>query len=276
LWNNLLIVCAEAYAPGRVELLGNHTDYNGGLVLGAAIDRGLTVTGRRREDGLIRISSAKMGSMEIRRAELRPQTEHRWANYALGVVSELDSLGLPIPNFSAQIDGDLPAESGLASSAALEVATAFFLLKLSRTELPGPQIAKLCQRVEHQFVGVQSGLLDQVCSIFGREEHAVFFDAGNEEVRMIPFPRGFALLIAESGSNRQLASGLYNQRRKETQMADTALGEKNLETRLPSPSKNRICRLYCCVVLPTSLAKTSGSAERLIFSPPVTASVLAR
>src|SRR5437868_4140451 len=109
-----------------------------------------------------------MGSVEIRHAELCPQTEHHWANYVLGVVSELDSLGLLIPNFSAQIDGDLPAESGLASSAALEVATTFFLLKLSRAELPGLQIAKLCQRVEHQFVGVQSGLLDQVCSKIGR------------------------------------------------------------------------------------------------------------
>jgi len=224
LWNNLVIVHAEAYAPGRVELLGNHTDYNGGLVLGAAIDRGLTVTGRRREDGLIRISSARMGSIEIRRAELYPQTEHPWVNYALGVVSELDSLGIPIPNFSARVDGDLPSECGLASSAAFEIATTFLLLKLSRAELPRLQIAKLCQRVEHRFVGVQSGLLDQVCSIFGREGHAVFFDAGNEEVRTIPFPCGFALLIAESGSKRELASGLYNQRRKETQLAANALG----------------------------------------------------
>src|SRR5438093_13200711 len=160
------------------------------MVLGAAIDRGLNVTGRRQEDGLIRISSAKMGSMEIRRAELCPQTEHPWANYALGVVSELDSLGLPIPNFSARVDGDLPAESGLASSAALEVATAFFLLKLSRAELPRLQIAKLCQRVEHQFVGVQSGLLDQVCSIFGCEGHAVFFDAGIEDSLLNKVPNG--------------------------------------------------------------------------------------
>jgi galactokinase len=221
---NVVIVRAEAYAPGRVELLGNHTDYNAGLVLGAAIDRGLTVTGQSRDDGLIRISSTKMGSVEIRRAELSPQMEHPWSNYVLGVVSELDSLGLSIPNFSARIDGDLPPQSGLASSAALEVATAFFLLKLSGAELPPLQIAKLCQRVEHDFVGVQSGLLDQVCSIFGREKHAVFFDAGNEEVQTIPFPRGFALLIAESGSNRELAGGLYNQRHKETQSAADALG----------------------------------------------------
>jgi len=113
LWNNLVIVRAEAYAPGRVELLGNHTDYNGGIVLGAAIDRGLTVTGRRREDGLIRISSARMGSMEIRRAELYPQTEHPWANYVLGVVSELDSLGLPIPNFPRELMEIFPRNAGL-------------------------------------------------------------------------------------------------------------------------------------------------------------------
>jgi galactokinase len=224
LWNNVVIVRAEAYAPGRVELLGNHTDYNGGVVLGAAIDRGLTVTGRHREDGLIRISSARMGSIEIRRAELYPQTEHPWVNYALGVVSELESLGIPIPNFSARVDGDLPSECGLASSAAFEIATTFLLLKLSRAELPRLQIAKLCQRVEQHFVGVQSGLLDQVCSIFGREGHVVFFDAGNEEVRTIPFPCGFALLVAESGSKRELAGGLYNQRRKETQLAANALG----------------------------------------------------
>jgi galactokinase len=172
--------------------------------------------------------------MEIRRDELYPQREHPWANYSLGVVSELDSLGLPIPNFSARIDGDLPAECGLASSAALEVAMAFFLLKLSRAELPRLQIAKICQRVEHQFVGVQSGLLDQVCSIFGREEHAVFFDARHEEVRTIPFPRGFALLVAESGSNRELASGLYNQRRKETRVAANALGIPTLRDASPA------------------------------------------
>jgi galactokinase len=268
-----VIVRTEAYAPGRVELLGNHTDYNGGIVLGAAIDRGLTVTGRCREDELIRISSARMGSMQIRRAELCPQTEHPWANYVLGVVSELDSLGLPIPNFSVRVNGDLPAECGLASSAALEVATALFLLKLSRAELPQLQIAKLCQRVEHQFVGVQSGLLDQVCSIFGREEHAVFFDAGNEEVRTIPFPRGFALNQVATGNS---PAGSIISGAKKRSWPLTPLASRLCEMRLAPPSKNPICPLYCCVAPPTSLAKTSGSGERLTFSPPLTVSLLAR
>jgi len=259
-----VIVRAEAYAPGRVELLGNHTDYNGGIVLGAAIDRGLTVTGRRQEGGLIRISSAKMGSMEIRRAELCPQAEHPWANYALGVVSELDSLGLPIPNFSARVDGDLPAESGLASSAALEVATAFFLLKLSRAELPRLQIAKLCQRVEHQFVGVQSGLLDQVCSIFGCEGHAVFFDAGNEDS-----------LLNQVANGNSPAAYIISGATKRSWLPKP-LATQLCEMRLAPPSKNRICPLYCCVVPLTSLTKTSASGGRVSFSPPVTAAGLER
>jgi galactokinase len=215
---------AEAYAPGRVELLGNHTDYNQGLVLGAAIDRGLTVTGQRRDDGLIVITSATLGSLQIPGTELQPQKKQRWANYALGVARQLRSLGIPVDNFSAHVDGNLPAGCGLSSSAAFEVATAFFLLKLCARELPLLQIAKLCQKAEHEFVGVQSGLLDQVCSIFGRADHAIFFDAQSEEVRTIPFPPGLELVIAESGRKRELANGRYNDRRKETRAAAAALG----------------------------------------------------
>lgn len=215
---------AQAYAPGRVELLGNHTDYNEGVVLGAAIDRGLSVSAENRNDGIISFSSASMGRAEISLANLKPQTPPRWVNYALGVVSELISLGISIDGFSASVDGDLPASCGLSSSAAFAVATAFCLLKLFDRELPRFEIAQLCQRAEHQFVGVQSGLLDQVTSIFGRADRAVFFDARTGEVRTIPFPRGLALVIAESGSRRELAHGLYNERRKETGVAADMLG----------------------------------------------------
>jgi galactokinase len=218
------MTCAEAYAPGRVELLGNHTDYNEGLVLGAAIDRGLTVTGQRRDDGLIVITSTPLGSLQIPRAELQPQKEHGWANCALGVPSQLNSAGVLISSFSARVDGNLPAGCGLASSAALEVATAFCLLKLCERQLPPLRIAKLCQKAEHEFVGVQSGLLDQVCSIFGRADHAIFFDAQSEQVRTIPFPPGLELVIAESGRKRELADGRYNDRHKETRAAADTLG----------------------------------------------------
>ena len=214
----------EACAPGRVELLGNHTDYNQGVVLAAAIDRRLKVSGERQSDGLITLRSLSLGKFEIRRENLRPQSEPRWVNYVLGVVRELLDAGLSIDGFSAEIEGDLPSGCGLSSSAAIEVATTFFLLKLFDATLPPLAIAKLCQRAEHRFVGVRSGLLDQVTSIFGRAGHAVFFDARSEEVRVIPFPPRLALIIAESGKKRELAESFYNQRREETRAATEALG----------------------------------------------------
>ncbi len=218
----------SAYAPGRVELLGNHTDYNEGVVLAAAIDRGLTVSGRARSDSRVALTSSWAGQLEISLAELKPQTEARWANYALGVASELLALGVPIQGFSAQVSGDVPAGYGLSSSAAFEVATAFFLLKLHKHDLPRLEIARLCQRAEHQFVGVKSGLLDQVSSIFGKADHAVFFDCRSAQIRQVPFPADLALIIAESGKARELASGKYNERREETSAAAQALGVKAL------------------------------------------------
>jgi galactokinase len=155
---------------------------------------------------------------------LRAQTKQPWVNYALGVINELRFLGIPIAGFSADVEGNLPAGSGLSSSAAFEVATAFFLLKLHQRDLPRLEIAKACQRAEREFVGVQSGLLDQVTSIFGRPNRAVFFDARTEEVRTIRFPRNLALIVAETNYKRQLSDGSYNERVKETRAAADALG----------------------------------------------------
>jgi galactokinase len=165
-----------------------------------------------------------LGEVEVGLRDLRPQSENPWANYPLGVVRQLVEAGVPIEGFAARIEGDLPAGCGLASSAALEVATALLLLKLFPTELSPLQIARLCQRAEHEFVGVQSGLLDQVTCIFGRADHAVYFDSRSEEVRTVPFPSGLALVIAESGKKRELTEGLYNHRREETYAATAALG----------------------------------------------------
>ena len=220
---NISPLAASAYAPGRVELLGNHTDYNEGVVLGAAIDRGLTVRGRKRDDGMISIESSTMGHVEIARSALRPLEENRWANYALGVANELIALSIPVEGFSAEVSGDLAAGCGLSSSAAFELATALFLLRLYGRNLGSLEIAKACQRAEHRFAGVRSGLLDQVTSLFGRADHTVFFDCRSEEVRAIPFPQGLALIIAESGKKRELTKGEYNARRRETRAAADAL-----------------------------------------------------
>jgi galactokinase len=214
----------SAHAPGRVELLGNHTDYNEGVVLGAAIDRGVTTEGRATDDEIIHLRSGNFGELTVPLRDVAPLKEKRWANYVLGVVDELNKLHVPMTGFSAEISSDLPVGSGLSSSAALELATALILLKLFPHEIAPLEIAKACQRAEHHFVGVKSGLLDQVTSLFGRENCAVFFDARTEEIRTIAFPPGLALIIAESGKKRELASGEYNLRREQTRAAAIALG----------------------------------------------------
>lgn len=214
---------ATAKAPGRVELLGNHTDYNEGVVLGAAIDRGVKITGARRIDGIIHMRSSDFGDVQIPISELRPLKESRWANHALGVVSELIQLGASVGGFSAELTGDLPIGCGLSSSAAFELATALFLLKLYPHKLTRLEVAKACQRAEHRYVGVRSGLLDQVTSLFGRAEHAVFFDCRTEEINTVPFPPRLALIVADSGKRRELAVVDYNARREQTQAAARAL-----------------------------------------------------
>lgn len=217
----------SAWAPGRVELLGNHTDYNEGVVLGAAINRGICVTGVQN-DRAIRVTSADFGEVEIHPAKLRPLTERHWANYILGVADELRNLHIPVRGFTANVSGDLPVGAGLSSSAAIELATALFLLKLFRVNLAPLEIAKACQRAEHRYVGVHSGLLDQVMSLFGRADHAVFFDCRSEEIRCVPFPAELALIVAESGKKRELAQVEYNLRVEETHAAARAFGARAL------------------------------------------------
>lgn len=218
---------ASARAPGRVELLGNHTDYNEGVVLGAAINRVICVSGTR-DDRSIRITSDGFGEIKTDAAELRPLQANRWANYILGVASELRQLGVPLGGFTADVHGDLPIGSGLSSSAALELASALFLLKLFPFALPRLEIAKACQRAENRYVGVQSGLLDQVISLFGRAQHAVFFDCRTEDIRTVRFPSSLALIVADSGRQRELASGEYNLRRVETHDAAHSFGVRSL------------------------------------------------
>lgn len=217
----------SACAPGRVELLGNHTDYNQGVVLGATINRVICVAGTANEES-IRITSTGFGQVETDAAELRPLQQGRWANYILGVADELREVNVPVRGFTADVSGDLPTGAGLSSSAALELATALFLLKLFPFDLPRLEIAKVCQRAEHHYVGVKSGLLDQIISLFGRAQHAVFFDCRTEQIGTVPFPFSLALIIADSGRNRQLASGKYNLRRSETQAAARAFGVRAL------------------------------------------------
>jgi galactokinase len=219
----------SGYAPGRVELLGNHTDYNQGVVLAAAIDRGLNVTGIRRDDGVVQLLS-KMIDAQITAAlsDLRPRTDQRWANYALGVVEQFRAAGHKVSGFAAEVSGDVPAGAGLSSSAAFEVATAGFLMALHDLRIDPLAVAKLCQRAENDFVGVQSGLLDQVTSVFGRADQVVYLDCRSDEIQTIRLPAGLAMVIAQSHGKHDLLQSLYNTRRAECAAAARSLGVTSL------------------------------------------------
>lgn len=220
---------ASAYSPGRVELLGNHTDYNQGLVLAAAIDRGLTVSGSSTHESAAEIRSTTIGrAVRVELSRIVQQPEERWANYPLGVVAEFLAAGFPLTGFSAEVSGDLPVGAGLSSSASFEVATACFLMKLHGIKVPPLELAKLCQRAENRFVGVQSGLLDQVTCLFGRANHVVLLDCRSEEIRTLPLPGDVALVIADSGKKHSLIHGEYNTRREQCAAAARALGVESL------------------------------------------------
>ena len=180
-------------------------------MLAAAIDRELTVSGSARSDDIVTFTSETR--IEVSLGKIRLQTIERWANYPLGVLRQFQERGFAVRGFDARITGDRAAGVGLSSSAALEVATTGFLMKLHHLQVAPFEVAKLCQRAENEFVGVPSGPLDQITSIFGRADHLVYLDCQSDEVRTIPFPSNFALVIADSGVKHSLVQGEYKARR---------------------------------------------------------------
>ncbi len=217
-------------APGRVELLGNHTDYNEGVVLSAAINHAVTARGEATAERQASVRSTVSGEpVTVSLDALRPQTgEFAWANYCLGVAAILREEGYPIGGFRMEVDSDLPAGAGLSSSAALEVATATLLKKLYALGIDPLRLAKICRRAENDFVGVQCGLLDQVSSVFGRRGQAVYLDCRSEAIENIPLPADTALLVFHCGVPHHLVGGEYNERREQCFAAARALGVRAL------------------------------------------------
>jgi galactokinase len=214
----------HAFAPGRVELLGNHTDYNAGVVLSAAIQLGVRVAGTRRDDGKIVLSSEGIAGNATADLSAGLKPRGTWDDYPLGVVEMLRQAGAPVGGFEAHFTADLPPGAGLSSSAALEVATAVLATKLFPFSVSPLALAKLCRRAENEFVGVSCGLLDQVSSIFGRRDHVVFLDCRAESVESIPFPSELGLLIVHSGVKHALTGGEYNERRDQCFEAAKRMG----------------------------------------------------
>lgn len=217
------------FAPGRAELLGNHTDYNEGFVLAIAVDRGTTIQGQARSDRTIHLHTHELGKTEIVALDgLASEKVAPWSRYVLGVVDQFRHNDLPVEGFEAKISSNLPLGAGLSSSASIENATLLFLSQAFGARLQPMQMAHLSQMAEHDFVGVRCGLLDQIASLMSHAGHATFIDCRTFKVRHVPLPDKTSLIIANSGVKHALVAGEYNQRRSDCEAAAHALGVKAL------------------------------------------------
>ncbi|HEV2222787.1 MAG TPA: galactokinase [Candidatus Acidoferrales bacterium] len=204
-------------APGRVNLIGGHLDYNEGWVLPIAIDRSCFVAAKARNDRLLQIHSVQMQeTFECYLDDPRPQ-QHHWSNYVRGVAWALHEAGQSIAGADLLISNDVPMGAGLSSSAALEVSTAFALLRLSDLEMDRVQLARICQRAENEYVGMRCGIMDQLVACCGQRAHALLIDCRTLEIELVPFDdSSAAVVVANTMVKHALAaSSEYNRRRIE-------------------------------------------------------------
>lgn len=220
---------AVASAPGRVNLIGEHTDYNGGEVLPIAIARRTVVAAaparRGRRSTVVSASQEHVGTFDAR----QPQHAGAWWDYVAGVVHELGRIGIAVPEVDVAIWSDVPAGAGLSSSAALEVASTLALLALARRDLPPRDAALLGTRVETAFVGVATGIMDQFASVLGCEGHALHLRCDTATAELVPMTD--AVLIFDTGVARSLQGSAFNQRRAECESALERL--RHIEPGLP-------------------------------------------
>ena len=226
-----------ARAPGRIEFIGNHTDYNGGTVLGAAIDRDVWVAVAPRDDGLWRFcSDAREGLVTVTSTAepSRQSGASSWVNYPLGVIAAFPPFGLhPPAGFDFLALSNLPTGAGLSSSAALELASALAVLALSGQAAPREEVVKLCRAAENRFVGVPCGILDQGVSGFGRKDQLVFIDCRGPGFATVPLPAAARFWIFNTHLKHALVDGLYAARHRECMEAAALLGVAQLAELTP-------------------------------------------
>jgi galactokinase len=207
---------AAAFAPGRVNLIGEHTDYNEGFVLPAAVDRGVAVAARLVPGDTFTLHALDLGtSCSFPRARLERDSTHPWADYFKGVVWALGARGIEVPTCEAAVTGDIPRGAGLSSSAAYEVATVLVLQALGGFELPAVDVARLAREAENGFVGVACGIMDQMASTFGAPGRALLLDCRSLAHETVEIPAGLKIVVAGTGVHHELASSEYNRRRAE-------------------------------------------------------------
>jgi galactokinase len=217
-------------APGRIEFIGNHTDYNGGTVLGAAVDAGVWVAVAPRADGRRRWRSG-IGDTVVETGEALAKLEgdSAWINYPQGVIHAMKGQGLKVPDgFDFAVESDLPLGAGLSSSAAIELSSALAFLELTGQQVDREQLVKIGREAENDFVGVPCGILDQGVSGFGRKDHLVFIDCRGPDFSTVPMPSGAHFWIFNSHTKHALVDGLYEARHAECMAAAADLGVKQL------------------------------------------------
>jgi galactokinase len=203
-------------APGRVNLLGEHTDYNDGFVMPCAIGFSTRVAISSRLDRKLVIRSEEFSEQfEFDLDNLPTRGKGVWSDYVLGVAVMLRQIGHATPGASLLVRGEVPIGAGLSSSAAIEVASALALMSLNGEALPMPEVAKLCQRAENVFIGARVGIMDQFISCLGKAGHALLLDCRSLEYKLIPIPENVRLVICNTMVKHDHANGAYNRRREE-------------------------------------------------------------
>lgn len=217
-----------ARAPGRVNLIGEHTDYNDGFVLPCAISRQTLVAARRRDDRLVRIVAGDLGGATASfslSAPITPDSAAPWSNYVRGVADGLLAAGVELPGADLAIMGDMPQGAGLSSSAALENAAGLALAALAgQPDFDRSRLALIGQRAEHRFAGCQCGIMDQLVSARAVEGSALLIDCRSMECTPVSLPDGMAVMIVHSGIERGLVDGEYNLRRQQCEAAARHFG----------------------------------------------------
>lgn len=217
-------------APGRINLIGEHTDYNNGYVLPAAIHLRNYFLASQRKDNLVRVWAENFRQEEtFSLDQLNPSEQNRWINYIKGIFWVLRQEGYKLGGVNAVVWGEVPLESGLSSSAALEVSVIKGLTSLFGIDLPPERMAKLAQKAENDFVGVKCGLMDQFIAVFGRKNSALFLDCETLDFELFPLnlhKKGLGILVYDTKVRRKLAASEYNRRREEASEALRILRKK--------------------------------------------------
>ena len=216
------------FSPGRVNLIGEHTDYNGGYVFPCALSFGTYLAVRKNKLQELRFSSGNMSFYtSVKLSETANKIGKEWVNYPLGVINELNKDGKIIPGMDFYFYGDIPNGAGLSSSASIEMVTAFALDNVFNFGYNRVELVKMSQRAENIFVGVNCGIMDQFASGMGKKDHAIFLDCSNLKYELVPIILGgYRIVISNTNKRRGLADSKYNERRSECDRAVEYLSKK--------------------------------------------------